>query len=105
MEPLNDDELNDLLCRWQAPPVPARLDAKVLERESGVAGWRWLISGTLRVPVPAGIVAVLILVFSVFWAVSARRAVEKPPHTVTFSDFQPVKQLQPRIIRSGYEGQ
>jgi hypothetical protein len=99
MEPLNDDELNELLHQWQAPPAPARVDARVLSR------WRWLLNGTIRVRVPAGLAAVLILVFSIYLAVSARRTVEKPDRTVTLSDFQPVKQLQPRIIRSGYEGQ
>ena len=99
MEPLNDDELNDLLRQWQAPSAPARLDARVLGR------WRWLLTGTIRVPLPVGLAAALILVFSIYWAVSARHAAAAPAQTVTPSDFQPVKQLQPRIVRSGYETQ
>ena len=104
MEPLNDDELSELLHQWQAPHAPVRLDARVLGRER-LAWWRWLLSGTIRVPVPAGILAITILLVSVYWALSARPTAEKPARTVTLSDFQPVKQLQPRIIRSGYEGQ
>lgn len=109
MEPLNDQELSELLRKWQAPPAPAHLDAFVLRAESRRAWWRglgaWLVTGTIRVPVPAGIVAIVILLLSVYLAVSAHRTVDKPVRTVTFSDFQPVKQLQPRIIRSGYEAQ
>jgi hypothetical protein len=103
MEPLNDDELNKFLSEWRAPSAPLRLDARVLGR---LTWWRWLMTGTIRVPVPAGIAAMLVLALSVYWAVTARRAVNTPvQQTVTLSDFQPVKQLQPRIIRSGYEGQ
>jgi hypothetical protein len=102
MEPLNDHELNELLREWQAPPAPAGLKPPKEPRSSW---WRWLLNGTVRVPVPAGILTVVILALSVYWAVTARQVVEKPPQTVRFADFQPVKQLQPRIIRSGYESQ
>jgi len=105
MEPLNDDELNELLRRWQAPPAPSRMDARILGREPRLAWWRWLISGTIRVPVPVGVLVTVMVVWTVYWALNARRTAERPPRTVTFADFQPVKQLQPRIIRSGYEGQ
>jgi hypothetical protein len=105
MEPLNDDELNDLLCQWQAPSAPAGLDARILGSEPVLSWWSWLIRGSIRVPVPAGILALVILALAVYWAVSARRMAGKPGQTATFADFQPVKQLQPRIIRSGYEGQ
>lgn len=105
MEPLNENELDELLRMWQAPHVPASLNTKVLGRASRLSWWRWLLSGTIRVPVPAGVLAIAIVMFSVYWAVSSRWTAEKPGQTVTLSDFQPVKQLQPRIIRSGYEGQ
>jgi hypothetical protein len=93
MEPLNDDELNQLLMQWEAPRVPAEL-------RPPQSRWRWLLTGTIRVPVPAGFAVVVIMVLLVYWAVSASR----PPRTVTLADFEPVKQLQPRIIRSQYEG-
>jgi hypothetical protein len=105
MEPLNDHELHELLGQWQAPPAPARLDARVLGSDSRSGWWHWLVSGSIRIPVPVGIVVVMILVFSVYWGVTARRTVERPARTVTLADFQPVKELQPRIVRSGYEGQ
>jgi hypothetical protein len=91
MQPLSDNELDDLLHQWQAPDAPARLQPPRMHRP----WWR----RTISIPVP---VAVLILVFVAYWAIIAHR---QPPQTVTLADFQPVKQLQPRIIRSGYEGQ
>jgi hypothetical protein len=100
MEPLNDDELNEFLKQWEAPSAPAGLR---LPNEPG-HWWRWLLTGTIRIPVPAGLLAVVILVLSIYWGISAGQAV-KPSRTVTLADFEPVKQLQPRIIRSGYEGQ
>ncbi len=100
-DPLNDDELDEFLRQWDAPPAPASMKPP---REDGLPWWRWLISGSIRVPVPAGLLAILILVISVYWAVAARQPGDKPGHTVTLADFQPVKQLQPRVIRSGYEG-
>ena len=92
MEPLNDDELNELLRQWTAPSAPAQLKPRTRIR----GAWWWLVSGTIRVPVPVGIIAMIILALSVYWAVASRRAVEKPGTTVTLTDFQPVKQLQPR---------
>ncbi|HEY3837663.1 MAG TPA: hypothetical protein VGL72_13875 [Bryobacteraceae bacterium] len=96
MEPLSDRELNQLLEAWEAPPAPAAIEAP---REE-VEWWRWLVRGTIRVPVPVGIAALAILLFAIFWSISSR-----PPRAVTLSDFQPVKKLQPRIIRSNYEDQ
>jgi hypothetical protein len=94
MEPLNDPELNQYLEMWEAPPAPAAMQPP---REP-VEWWRWLLSGTIRVPVPVGILVVAALLVCVYWALSSR-----PPRTVTLSDFQPVHQLEPRIIRSNYE--
>jgi hypothetical protein len=101
VEPLNDDELNGYLKQWVAPPAPAGMKAPRVRRGPD---WRWMISGTIQVPVPAGLLAILILAFSIYWALSARAAPDRPQRAVTLSDFEPVKQLQPRIIRSGYEG-
>jgi hypothetical protein len=100
MEPLNDNELNEFLAQWEAPPAPTALKPP---REPRPEWFDWLIRGSIRVPVPAGLLAIVILVVSVYWAVWARQAIDRPARTVTLSDFQPVKQLQPRIIRSDYE--
>jgi len=99
MEPLNDNELNEYLRQWEAPPAPARLRPP----SDRPQWWRWLISGTIRVPVPAGLLAIMVVALSVYWAISARQAATVSGRTVTLADFEPVKELQPRIIRSGYE--
>jgi hypothetical protein len=108
MEPLNDplseEELNEYLRVWHAPNAPLGLKPPGEPPcEPRLPWWRWLVSGSIRVPVPAGLLAVVIVVLSVYWAMAARQAVDKPGRTVTLADFEPVKQLQPRIIRSGYE--
>jgi len=100
MEPLNDKELSDLLHQWQAPPAPASLEEKILSPAAAAPWWRWLLSGSIRVPVPALAAALLLLL--AYAGFSVRREIS-PPRTVTLADFQPVKQLQPRIIRSAYE--
>jgi hypothetical protein len=100
MQPIDDHELNALLKQWEAPPAPASLQPP---REDRLPLWRWLLTGSIRIPVPAGLAAMLILAVSVYWAIAARQVASHPVGTVTLADFEPVKQLQPRIIRSGYE--
>jgi hypothetical protein len=62
MEPLNDplteEELNEYLRVWQAPDAPMGLKPPGAPR---VPWWRWLVSGSIRVPVPAGLLAVVIV--------------------------------------------
>ena len=103
MEPLNDNELNKLLSQWKAPAPPESLQRKFFPNPQRLPWWRWIWSGSIRVPVPAGLAAAVILVLSVLFGIS-NRAVAPPVKAVTLADFQPVKQLQPRIIRSAYEG-
>jgi hypothetical protein len=102
MEPLDDRELGALLEAWQAPGAPAGMRPP---RRAGGAVWNWLWRGTIRVPVPVLLAAVVVFMASVWWAVAARRLPEKHPPTVTFTDFQPVKELKMRVIRSEYAGQ
>lgn len=59
MEPLNDDELKRALRQWKAPDAPTTLERRLLPREPW---WRWLLTGTVRVPVPALIAFAAILV-------------------------------------------
>jgi len=98
MEPLNDDELNRLLAQWKAPNAPPSLDRKVLPRPSW---WRWMLSGTIRVPVPVGVAALVALGVWLYFSGAAARPVSRPEAVpVTLADFQPVKQLEPRIVRT-----
>jgi hypothetical protein len=101
MKPLSDSELTDLLHQWCAPNAPATLDDKFFPLNPPLSWWQRLFEGSIKVPVPIGVLAVVIL-FSLFATVSWRS--DRPGRTVTLADFQPVRQLQPRIIRSGYEG-
>jgi hypothetical protein len=93
MEPLNDQELDQVLREWRTPDMPVGLEKRIL---AGSPWWRWLLAGSIRVPVPAGILALLFLALVAYSSLSG-------PKPVTLSDFQPVKQLEPRIIRSAHE--
>jgi hypothetical protein len=94
MEPLSEQELNQLLRQWKAPDAPSSLDRKVLPRR---ASWRWIFSGSIRIPVPA---VAAILVALALWAFL--RTTPPPAQTqgspVSLTDFQPVKQLEPKVV-------
>lgn len=99
MEPLNDDELNRLLSRWEAPQKPASLKSKIFVRKPPI--WRRLWTTSLRVPLPvaASIVLLLALWFQYFRPVT-------PPETpgavpTSLAGFQPVRQLDPMVYGGG----
>lgn len=99
MEPLDDRELDKLLQQWKAPGAPPSLQAKVLPPSQW---WQWLTKGTIRVPVPAGIAVLLavaaLLYFRAYLPTAERPTVAQPAKSVSLADFQPVKQLEPRVI-------
>jgi hypothetical protein len=105
VEPLSDKELDDLLRHYVAPAAPATLEAHFFPQAEPLPWWRWLASGSLRVPVPAVVAAVVLLAVSMLFGLAQRQRAVQPPqqHSVTLADFQLVKQLQPRIIRRGHE--
>jgi hypothetical protein len=101
MQPLNDDELRGLLRQWHAPPTPSGIESRVLavaNRSPFKRYWRWLATGSIRVPVPVGIAACILLLLLAFQVFRA----PKPPVS-SLSQFQPVTELKPRIVRSSYE--
>jgi len=103
MEPLNDHELNRLLKQWSAPAAPASLAQRVLPRHTN--WWQWLYHGTIRVPVPVGLAILALLAAFLFFRAPLR--VAGPPAartTVSLSDFQPVRQLEPRVVGRIHEG-
>lgn len=102
MEPLNDDELDDLLSQWRVPPAPETLDGRLLLQRKRLPWWRWLLSGTITVPVPVGL-AGFALLMGLLFAITHRQEAHPPSRPMTLADFQPVKQLKPRIVRSDYE--
>jgi len=101
MEPLNEQELNELLQQWQAPGAPPSLARKVLLRRS--SWWRWMVTGSIRIPVPLGIAVLLAVAVFVYFRTTDRPRTAQPAKSVSLADFQPVKQREPRIIRSGLE--
>jgi hypothetical protein len=64
MEP-NDPQLRDLLQEWKAPPVPAALEQRVLSRRG--TGWRFLVSGYIRVPIPLACGVAVLMLGSGWW--------------------------------------
>jgi len=105
MEPLDDKELNRLLQQWKAPATPAGIEKKVFSRRE--PWWKWLISGAIRVPVPVVVALVAMMALLFYFRTSDKPKAEpqnaSQPGTVSLADFQPVKQLEPRVIRRGDE--
>lgn len=103
MEPLNDDELRKVLSQWRTPPAPARLNSRIRIQARPV-GWRWLLRGTIQVPVPIG---VLLLVAVIALSALAVRPTPSgvPGAAEGLSNFQLVQDLNPRIVRISNEHQ
>jgi hypothetical protein len=110
MEPDHDPQLHNLLREWEAPNAPPSLDERVLGRPK--SWWRFLLTGQIRVPVPIGLAIVAaLIVMCVFLARGRGHAAVLPsaaePAGARFNlkDFQPVQDVQVRVIRSGYASQ
>jgi hypothetical protein len=105
MEPLDDRELNHLLQQWKAPQTPAGIGQRVLP-PSG-PWWRWLFVGAIRVPVPVAVAIVAVLALLFYFRTSDKPKPAQPTASqsgsVSLADFQPVRQLEPRLIGRGYE--
>ena len=56
---MDDRELNQLLREWKAPDAPPHLRP----RRAHTSRVRWLVTGTIRVPVPVAIAALLLMAF------------------------------------------
>ena len=65
---MDDRELNRLLREWKAPDAPPQLRP----RRGGRSWLDWLVSGSIRVPVPVALAAIAALVLAVVWTVSLR---------------------------------
>jgi hypothetical protein len=94
MEPLNDEQLKEILREWRVSDAPAYLEERVFAPPR--PWWRWLLTGSVRIPIPALVLA-LIALAAVFYSL------RKPATPAGISNFQPVKQLNIRIVRSNYE--
>jgi hypothetical protein len=103
MEPLDENELDRLLQQWDAPPAPGTLKRQVMSgRMPGlVPWWSWLVKGTVRVPVPLALGSALLLAFWMYYSRPVSPPREAQPNTVSLTDFQPVRQLEPILVSGG----
>jgi hypothetical protein len=96
MEPLSDHELQGLLKTWRTPEAPEHLQPPLPRRRWYALLW----TTSVRIPVP---VLALILMAIIALQVLPRG---EPTHTpdpsvreVRLSDFEPVPQAQPVVVR------
>jgi len=100
MELLTDTQLDELLAQWRAPIVPESIEHGIFSRAQNGSWLTLLFRRTIRVPVPVGIAA-----FALWIAVIAisfsRHSIAPLRNEVTLADFQPVKEVTVKVIRSG----
>jgi len=99
MEPLDENELNQLLRKWEAPPATHTLKGRIFPAQK--SWWRWLLTGTVRVPVPIALAAAVLVALWIHYSRPASPPRVAQPATVSLADFQPVRQLQPVVVVGG----
>ena len=98
MEPLNDDELQQLIPSWKAPETPEGVQSRIFGTRR--SRWAWLMTGAVRVPVPVCAAVALVLL----WLVSTRMNGDLPAGSgdrqtvVWLADFQPPAEVQVRVV-------
>lgn len=98
MEPLNDDELKQLLREWRAPNAPPALKGKLFLKQSW---WRWLLTGSIRIPVPIGIALSFALAALIYWSAAQRAQLPQASDSKSISDFQPIERVEFRLVKEG----
>lgn len=105
MEPLSDQDLDELLAAWPAPKPPASLERRVLDASGSSLPSPllkdWLLRGSIQVPVPVAATAMALLMLLFGWALSNPKQVNS--RVAPSVGLQPVKRLQVRIIRRDNE--
>jgi hypothetical protein len=99
MEPLDEHELNHLLRKWEAPPAPPTLRERVFREQK--SWWSWLLTGSIPVPVPALVAAAIAIALWLHYSRPANPVRMAQPGSVSLADFQPVRQLEPVLVRGG----
>lgn len=92
----DDKKLTELLKEWQLPAAPVSLDARVLGPRT--PWWKALFTGSIRIPVPLAFALAAALVVMAI-ALLRRPAAPAPAASVNLADFQPVKDMNVRVIR------
>ena len=122
---MDDRELNHLLREWKAPDAPpslqppafagrvacdptpssAGLSARIAGRPAGHPRrmLSWLLTGSIRIPVPVGIAVV---VLAAYWAYTASTlqapGIDSTPEftapVVSLADFTPVEEVEVRVV-------
>ena len=97
MEDNDDLKLGALLQEWQLPGAPKSLDERVLAVRR--PWWRFLLTGSVRIPVPAGLAlaAALLIMAGALWR--QKPATAPIASSVSLVDFQPASDLNVRVIR------
>ena len=96
-----DPELTALLAEWKPPPAPASLEAAVYAQAKAQPRWRRWLSAEIRVPLPIGAVGLVVALLLALALAGNRTA--PTGDALDVRDFQPVDDLNPRIIRSSHE--
>src|SRR5437762_1132919 len=97
MEPLDDKELNQLLRTWEAPGAPKAIERRLFRGRP--QWWTWLFTGTIHVPVPVGIAAlVAILLWFHYWKAPVSAPPAPAARSVSLADFRPVEHLEPVVV-------
>jgi hypothetical protein len=96
MEPDNDPQFRELLKEWQVAGAPPSLDERVLGKRG--RWWEFLLTGSIRVPVPA-FVALAGLLVAMTAALVRQPAVAPVPAPVSLVDFRPADVPNVRVIR------
>jgi len=97
VEPTDDAKLTELLKEWQISGAPPSLDERVLGPRR--RWWSVLLTGTIRIPVPAVIVLAAILLIMAAALLHQRPASQAASTAINLAEFQPVKVLNVRVIR------
>jgi len=98
MEPKDDPQLRAMLREWQVENAPASLDARVLGARR--LRWRFLLTGSMRVPVPVALAFAAALILMGVALARQQRVVTAPTAetAINLADFQPVQDMKVRII-------
>jgi len=96
MEPLDEKALTELLQRWKAPGAPASLRKRLAPKPPSLR--HWLLKGSIRIPVPVGLAAIILLALWMWAGEKPSPPVAQPGRSINLADFQPVRELEPRIV-------